>query len=198
MTGRKPASGKATPKATPRKGKPGAPKRRRKGRGVTPSPAAIILILIMIPLLVLFRPTAVVIGIGMIPTLIAYFADKDPDKTAPLTVGALNAIGVIYWVLSLWEQHNDVRKAILILTDPVSLLTMYGAAGAGWAIYYGVPSAVASYVVMRSHGQISKLEGAQRKLVEEWGPEVATDTPGDALTPDQEAMAEEASGGSSV
>ena len=49
---------------------------------------------------------------------------------------------------------------------------MYGAAGLGWAIYYGIPPAVAGWVVLRAEARIAQRIKEQQELIALWGTEV--------------------------
>ena len=57
-----------------------ARKRKKKGGALT-------LILLIIPAALIVLPTSILFGVGMIPTIVAYVVDRDPDKSAPITVG---------------------------------------------------------------------------------------------------------------
>ena len=47
-----------------------------------------------------------------------------------------------------------------VLTDPFAWLVMYGAAGLGWAFYYGIPPAVAGWVILRAEAASPEDRGA--------------------------------------
>src|SRR4051812_23632705 len=150
---------------------PSASSRRRTGRqgGGT----LVLVLVVVLPLLAAFLPTAILLGVGMVPTLVAFIIDRDPEKTAPLTVGAMNIVGVMVPILQLWKSANTVQAAVIQLSHPLTLMMMYLAAAVGWGIYYGVPPAVAGFVTLRAENRIAKLEQEQKELVEEWGPEIA-------------------------
>lgn len=130
------------------------------------------MLLLCLPLGLLFMPTALLMLVGLVPTAVAYVADRDPDKTAPLTVGAMNLVGVMPFAIGLWQRDHTLAGAMRVLGDPFSWLGMYGAAAVGWALYNGIPPMVAMWIAMRAEGRIQHLEEHQRDLVREWGPEV--------------------------
>ena len=127
------------------------------------------------PLGLLFMPTALLVVAGMVPTAVAYVADRDPDKTAPLTVGALNFVGVMAFAIGLWQHDHTLAGVLRVLGDPFTWLGMYGAAAVGWALYNGIPPMVAMWIAMRAESRIHQLEEYQRDLVREWGGEVRVD-----------------------
>jgi hypothetical protein len=129
-------------------------------------------LLIVVPLSLVFMPTAILMAAGMIPTLVAFLADRDPERTAPMTVGALNFVGCMAFVIRLWQGNNTLAGALAMLSDPFVWFGMYGAAAVGWGFYYGIPPVVAGWIAMRAQARIDKLKAEQEALVAEWGPEV--------------------------
>jgi len=153
----------ASPPVPPTRG----PRRRRGAGGL------LVLLLFLIPAAALFMPTALIVLVGMVPTLVALIVDRDPEKFAAITVGPINFCGVLPAALALWQGQHSVDRASAILSDPNTWLIMYGAAAAGWLIYFTVPPAVGAFIAHRNEVEIKRLTDHQERLVEEWGPEVA-------------------------
>jgi hypothetical protein len=146
-----------------------APKKRgskKKGRNWT-------LFALCLPAGLMALPTTLVLGAGMIPTLVAWATDRDPDKTAAMTVGGLNFCGVVPYCIDLWKHHHTIGAATKMLSDPLTWLVMYGAAAVGWAFYFGIPPAVASMEMMRAETRMEEMRQKKAELVREWGPEVS-------------------------
>jgi hypothetical protein len=120
------------------------------------------MLLILMPIGLIFLPTTVLIAVGMIPTVVAYVVDRDPDKTAPMTVGGLNFAGVFAFTISLWQAGHSMTALTRILTD----------AGLGWTLYYGIPPAVAGWIILRAEARIAKRIEEQGELIALWGTEV--------------------------
>ena len=120
-------------------------------------------------------PTTVIMVPGLLPTMVAYIIDRDPDKTAPLTVGALNLCGTLPFAMDLWLHQHTLPAALHLLGDPLTWLVMYGAAAVGWAFYYLIPPIVTNVEVMRSEARIESLQRTKREMVAEWGPEVGAE-----------------------
>lgn len=129
-------------------------------------------ILMMVPVVLVFMPTAIVVMIGMVPTMVAWAIDRGSPKLAPLTVGLLNFCGVLPFLISLWTKNHTIIGAVKVIADPVAWLVMYAAAGIGWGFYYGIPPAVVNFQVLRAEMRIESLRKILRELVEEWGQEV--------------------------
>lgn len=146
----------------------GRPGRKRKSS----SSGMVTVLLILMPVGLIFLPTTVLLAVGMIPTVVAYVVDRDPDKTAPMTVGGLNFAGVFTFTVSLWQAGHTMAALSRILTDPFAWLVMYGAAGLGWTLYYGIPPAVAGWIILRAESKIAQRIEEQRELIDLWGTEV--------------------------
>ncbi|GIL40127.1 hypothetical protein [Roseiterribacter gracilis] len=117
-------------------------------------------------------PVTIIVGVGMLPTAVAFYVDRSPQKSTALTVGALNACGVVPWVIQLFQDGFSMQHAMLILAKSNTWLAMYGAAAAGWMMDYIVPPAVAHGMVMQHGVRIRDLERRQDVLREAWGDEV--------------------------
>ena len=145
--------------------------RGRKGRKGSSSGMMTVL-LILLPAGLIFLPSTILLAAGMIPTAVAYVTDRDPDKTAPMTVRGLNFAGVVTFLISLWKAGHTMAALTKILTDPFAWLVMYGAAGLGWTLYYGIPPAVAGWITLRAEARIAQRIEEQRELIALWGTEV--------------------------
>jgi len=163
-------------------------KRRKKGGGGN----IWTFLLLIIPAALVVMATTVLFVIGMIPTAVAFVIDRDPEKPAPITVGALNFCGCLPFAINLWLQGNTLGGLGRMLANPMSWLIMYGGAAVGWAFYFGIPPMVASAEVMRSEKRIAELRQRKAELVGAWGPEVAGDifeqgaAPADSSTPSED------------
>jgi hypothetical protein len=145
-----------------------ARKKKKKGGALT-------LILLIVPAALIVLPTTILFGIGMIPTIVAYVIDRDPDKSAPITVGGLNFCGCMPFAIDLWKHQHTIGAAAKVFADPLSWLVMYSAAAVGWGIYYGIPPMVAGMEVTRAEKRVEVLKQKKVALVQEWGPDVAGD-----------------------
>ena len=132
-----------------------------------------IFIVLMVPALALFMPTTLVFLIGMAPTLVAFIADRDPQKYAAVTVGPLNFCGVLPAEMELWREGHTMDMALQIIAEPFNWLLMYGLAGLGWLIFFSIPPVVAVVVAHRHQMEVQRLKDRQTTLVEEWGDGVA-------------------------
>lgn len=149
------------------------PKKRRGQKGQR---RVLTFLLLIFPAALIVLPTSIVFGLGLVPTVVAYLIDRDPDKPAPITVGGMNFCGCLPFAIDLWKHGHTIGAAMKVFADPLSWLVMYGSAAVGWAFYYGIPPMVASAEVMRSEKRVDVLKQKKVALVQEWGPDVAGDT----------------------
>lgn len=124
-------------------------------------------------LLVIAAPTMIVVFFGMLPTLVAYIIDRSSQKSATFCVGSINFIGVFPYVMDLWFDLNTIDAALNFVTDLFAMLVMYSAAAFGWLLFMTMPTVVASFVTVLQQRKVAQLRGEQKKLIEEWGGEVA-------------------------
>ena len=110
-------------------------------------------------------PTMVVLAVGMMPTLAAYFTDRRREKYAAFCVGAANLCGTLPFVLVLWTQDHSFDHAMRQIEDPLSWFAWYGAAAIGWAIYYVTPGIIALFLKVQIERRIEKLKQYQSELV---------------------------------
>lgn len=140
---------------------------RRGGGG-----SALLLLLLLAPAGLMMMPTSVLVLAGLAPTFVAYLIDRDPEKSAALTVGAMNLCGVAPFVVRLWQRGHEMGMTLRMLADPGTWLVMFGAAAIGWLLYFFIPQIVAAVMSLRSQSKIKELEERRSLLVADWGAEV--------------------------
>lgn len=132
-----------------------------------------LLLVAMVPLGLIMLPTTLILLIGMIPTLVAFVADRHPEKYAAITVGGPNFCGVMPSLLALWTQGHHVQTALHQLSDPFKLLLIFGLSAVGWVIYYSVPPFISMFISKRNEATIRDMRDLQKALVDEYGEEVS-------------------------
>lgn len=117
-------------------------------------------------------PTVILVGIGMLPTFVAWICDRSEEKFATFCVGGLNFSGVFPFVMTLWSGKHSIDAATGVVTNVFSLAVMFGSAGLGWLLFAAVPPVIATFLKVLSERRLAVLRAQQRKLVEEWGDDV--------------------------
>lgn len=131
----------------------------------------------MMVLAALFFPTTVLFCGGLLPTLIAALVDDRPQKTAWLTVGAMNFAGIVPAWFDLWHAGHTLKAAFDILSDPKTIIVAYTAAAIGWAIFFQVPKIIIAFMIRRAEARMREIEKRKRELLRKWGNEIAADVP---------------------
>lgn len=127
-----------------------------------------------------FMPSAVILCIGMLPTVAAGLSDRIRGETRALTVGAMNLAGCTPFLLQLWSTEHKLDNAFAIITDPRTIIVIYSAAGVGWIIDWAMAGIVATIMQQRGAARLQAIKERQEALVARWGPEVTGDLPLDA------------------
>ena len=120
-------------------------------------------------LVVLFRPTAVVLAVGLMPTLLTFFFDRTPEKSAVLCIGSLNLAGLYPVLMPLWTKGHTMERALNTLSDPTTGALILGAAGVGCIIYFATPPIVSLVLKYRLGREIEDLERHQSEMIAYWG-----------------------------
>lgn len=123
-----------------------------------------------VPLVILFLPTVVLLALAMLPTVVAFVAERGKYRYGFICIGGFNFAGVSPYLLNMWFERHDITMALDTLSDVFALMLIYGAAGFGWVLYAVTPTLVGSFLSLTSSRRVAKLRADQRKLVEQWGP----------------------------
>ncbi|NQU71748.1 MAG: hypothetical protein HQ514_14425 [Rhodospirillales bacterium] len=148
----------------------------RKPRGPSRIRRWITILVIMVSIIV-GLPTAIVIAVGMLPTLVSFIVDMTPGRYACRCVAGLNVAGVAPFVDKLWSGHNDVNAAMNIIGDTLAWLAFYGSAGFGWILFMSLPGLVATSQTLNARRVVHNLHARQEEIAKEWGLNVKTNKP---------------------
>ncbi|MEE8333815.1 MAG: hypothetical protein V3R85_08195 [Alphaproteobacteria bacterium] len=114
-------------------------------------------------------PTAILLSVGMMPTLVAMIVDMTRGRYLTKCVAGMNLAGVFPFLHSLVTTSHDMSTAINIVSDPFAWLVMYSAAAMGWLVFMGLPGVVSMFKVLTAKRRIYILQEQQRNLLNEWG-----------------------------
>jgi hypothetical protein len=128
---------------------------------------------------VIFMPTAILLTVGMLPSMVALIIAPRRQKAKAITVGAMNLAGCVPFILQLWTSDNTAVHSFMIITDPRTIIVMYCAAGVGYAIDWAVSGLVSTIMVQSGSVRIQQISKRQAELVARWGREVTGEIPTD-------------------
>ncbi len=134
-----------------------------------------------IVLATLFLPTTLLLFVGMLPTPAAALGGRGRKKTMVITVGAMNLAGCSPFLMELWGHGNSFDKAFDIVADPETIIIIYCAAAAGYAISWAMTDITATTLYKRGRARQKAIEKRQEELIERWGKGVTGEI---ALDPD--------------
>ena len=121
---------------------------------------------------VVFLPTSVILFVGMVPTLVAYIADRTVGKEKTLSVGAMNLAGCMPFVLKLWMEGHSMKQAFVYVTQPKTIVIMYFAAAIGYLINWAMSGIWVSVTTQKGQLRLKDIEKEQAALIKRWGKEV--------------------------
>jgi hypothetical protein len=126
---------------------------------------------------VVFSAMAILLVVGMIPTIVAALADRTKYRLRTWTIGAMNLAGCVPFLLEIGKKGASIEIALEYISNPRTIVVMYFAAAMGYVIDWAVTSLVASFMIQRGKGRQTDIEKQQKLLVERWGPEVTGEVP---------------------
>ncbi|MHC8509994.1 MAG: hypothetical protein ACYYKD_11510 [Rhodospirillales bacterium] len=134
---------------------------------------AIIAVFAVVMLLVFAAPTLIVLGVGMLPAIVAGVVDKSDERYAVYSVLSLNFCGVFPFIFGMWLDEHTFIAALETVTSPYAMAVMYAAAALGWLLYLSVPPVIAQFLSVLAQRRVNSLRDKQREMMEEWGIETA-------------------------
>ena len=129
----------------------------------------------VVSLWMMLSPSSLMIlSIGMLPTLVAFFCDRTEHKYAVYCVGGLNFCGTLPFLLKLVSNHS-LSAAMNIMGNVFSLGIIYGAAGLGWLLFLSIPPVISTFLIIMSDSRVKSLKTIQQRIIDEWGSSVVED-----------------------
>lgn len=147
--------------------------KRKKKSG--PSVQATIFMVATLGMAIVFLPSTVLLGVGMMPSFTVVFVDPVRARTKVVTVGALNLAGCTPFLLDLWANGHSIDQAFSIIADPKAIIVMYAAAAAGYLLDWSLSAVVAGVLFQRGKARQVAIRKRQEELVTRWGAEVTGD-----------------------
>jgi hypothetical protein len=117
-----------------------------------------------------FPDVFVLAAVGMVPTIGAFVIDRTQRRYFTTTVAFANFTGVLPSAITLFSGGSGgVEGALEVVSDPLTLLSMYGAGAIGWFIHYMVPPFVSVWLAMSHEMKTMAIKKRQQELVDNWG-----------------------------
>ncbi len=137
-----------------------------------------VLLISILGLAAAFLPFAVLLILGMMPTLVSFLIiDRTRSKTLTLIVGFLNFSGCFPFLLELAGTERTIAIGLEIGLNPANLVIMYASAAAGYMIDWAMTGLVANIMATKGRGRLKDIEARKKELIRRWGPEVSGAAP---------------------
>jgi len=140
-------------------------------------------------------PTATLLFVGMVPTLVAFIVDMTPGRYLARCVAGMNLAGLAPFLHHLWARGHTMTLALDIVTDVFAWFAIYGASALGWLLFLGLPGAVSMFRMLNGKRRTYMLREKQKQLVNEWGDSIL---PAEAKAAKESAAEPEVRSGAAV
>ncbi|MDP5110119.1 MAG: hypothetical protein NWP47_01870 [Rickettsiaceae bacterium] len=129
----------------------------------------VIAIVIALMVLVISRYAFIFFTAAMLPTVFAIFFDKNSHRCLSATICSFNLIGVMPYLIRMWESSSVDYVAKQILADVGTWMIIYGAAFIGQLLYASMPLLVVKLYSAKINIKIAKYEEKHKALYDQWG-----------------------------
>lgn len=136
-----------------------------------------IFIIMFFLLAIMFAPLAVLLVVGMIPTIVSWIVDRTEGRLQTVSVGAMNFAGCFPFLLEVFKTRSGMDATVNYIADPGTIVVMYFAAAMGYLINWAMTGIVSSLMVQKSKRRLISIEKEQDDLKERWGQEVSGSVP---------------------
>jgi len=133
-----------------------------------------LLLVVGLALVVLLQFGFIFLLLALLPSIVAFFIDRDPGKPTSKIVFACNLAATMPSLMPMIDagikfRHYDTS---LTLSNPSTWLIVYSGAAAGWCLIYLCRYVARFTVTLLYEYNITMLEGQQKRLIEEWGQQI--------------------------
>ena len=129
----------------------------------------VIAVVIAIMVMVISRFAFIFFAAAMLPTIFAIFFDRNYHKCLSATICSFNLIGVMPYLVRMWESNSVDHTAKMMLADISTWMVIYGAAFMGQLIYATLPLLFVKALAARVQVRVGKLEKEHKEICKDWG-----------------------------
>ena len=129
----------------------------------------VIALVISLMVLIISQYAFIFFTAAMLPTIFAIFFDKNSHRCLSATICSFNLIGVMPYLIRMWESASVDYVAKQILADVGTWMIIYGAAFIGQLLYASMPLLVVRMYYAKNKVKVSKYEQQHKTLCDQWG-----------------------------
>ncbi len=120
-------------------------------------------------LVTLATPTALMVGVLLLPTIIVYLTDDGEGRATLRAVLLFGVAGSLRPLLALWTGGHSMGVAMSLLSDMAVPALAWSAQGAGWLLAQTIPLLVRVTLEAQTNVEIARLRAERTKLAQAWG-----------------------------
>ena len=151
--------------------------KKAKGKPGKLSLKARLFMVIVILIALVFLPTSMLLFVGMLPSMVAFFVSGRGIGARASTITAMNMAGCIPFVFKLWSTGNDFEASFLIITNMRYMSIIYLSAAFGYMIDWVMTGIMSSFLYQRGVSRMKAIKKRQEVLIEQWGEGVSGKKP---------------------
>ncbi|PCJ27360.1 MAG: hypothetical protein COA94_04160 [Rickettsiales bacterium] len=104
----------------------------------------------------------------MLPTIFAIFYDRNRHRCLSATVCSFNLIGVLPYMIRIWESSSVDYLAKQLLTNIDTWMMIYGTAFIGQLLYVSMPVLIVKLYEAKTKVHISNYQNQHKELCAKW------------------------------
>lgn len=134
-----------------------------------------LLVVLSVVMIVFLRMGFIFILLALLPSITAHYIDRAPGRPTFKTVFACNLAAMLPWLVPMLLAGVQLRRYDVYetMSNVKVWLAVYGGAAAGWCVIYLCSFMSRFFVAALYEHRAAALEKFQKKLLEEWGDEIA-------------------------
>ena len=141
-------------------------------RGKLSAKYRVLLIIVSLAMMALLRTGFIFTIIGLLPSIVAYYTDVTTERYSFKTILACNICGLLP-SMEVMLRHGPSSSVLqAVMGNATNWVIIYGSALIGWLIVQICPMIAQVMIGSLHHTQISRITHLQKKIENEWGPEV--------------------------
>jgi hypothetical protein len=129
----------------------------------------IIAVIIAMMVLIISKYAFIFFIAAMLPTIFAIFFDKNQHKCLSATICSFNLIGVLPYLIRIWESQSVDFVSKQILVNLETWMTIYGAAFIGQLLYASMPLLIMKIYTTKLQIKVKKYKNQHEELCAQWG-----------------------------
>lgn len=113
-------------------------------------------------------PSAILLSLLLLPSLLVAFSDTQPGWSSVRTVFLFGIAASCHPIDLLWRSNQSVGNALALASDIRVLSISWASQAGGWLLTQTLPLIVARALNAKAERQIATLQQERLILIEEW------------------------------